>query len=183
MDIKQTIQKNKAVIRFLLVFFGTYIVLALVYQAYLKYIPWENYYPDYITQKVAEQSYEVIDLLGYDTYINKNPRLPQMQLWIREKAVVRIIEGCNSISVIILFLSFIVAFNKGFKKTLLFILSGSLLIYVLNVIRIALLTLGLYFYPEYRDFLHDIVFPLFIYGVVFLLWLYWIKNYKKKPNA
>lgn len=180
MDLKSVVQKNKAVIKFLLVFFGTYIILALLYQAYIRYIPWENYYPDYITQKVAEQSYHVIDLLGYDTYINKHPRLPQMQLWVNEKAVVRIIEGCNSISVIIMFLSFIVAFKKGFKKTFLFILLGSILIYVLNIIRIALLTLGLYFYPEYRDILHDIVFPLFIYGVVFLLWLYWIKNYKKK---
>jgi exosortase family protein XrtF len=180
MDLKSIIKKNKAVIKFLLVFFGTYIILALLYQAYLKYIPWENYYPDYITQKVAEQSYEVIDLLGYETYINKHSRLPQMQLWVREKAVVRIIEGCNSISVIILFLSFIVAFNKGFKKTFLYIVLGSSLIYVLNIIRIALLTLGLYFYPEYRDFMHDIFFPLFIYGVVFFLWLYWIKNYKKK---
>ena len=166
----------------MLVFFGTYIILALLYQAYIKYVTWENYYPDYVTHKVAEQSYHVIDFLGYETYINKNSKLPQMQLWVKEKPVVRIIEGCNSISVIILFLSFIVAFNKGFKKTFLFILFGSLLIYALNVIRIALLTLGLYFYPEYGDFLHDILFPLFIYGVVFSLWLYWVKSYKKSPS-
>jgi len=30
------IQKNKAVIRFLLTFFGSYLVLALVYELYLK---------------------------------------------------------------------------------------------------------------------------------------------------
>lgn len=182
MGLKSVYKKNKAVVKFLITFFGTYIVLALLYQAYIKYIPWENYYPDYITQKVAEQSYHVIDFLGFDTYINKHPRLPQMQLWVKDKAVVRIIEGCNSISVIIMFLSFILAFRKEFKKTLIYILSGSLLIYVLNIIRIALLTLGLYYYPQYKDFLHDIIFPLFIYGVVFLLWLYWIKNYKKKPS-
>jgi hypothetical protein len=29
-------------------------------------------------------------------------------------------------------------------------------------------------YPSSRDFLHDIVFPLFIYGVVFLLWIVWV---------
>lgn len=181
MNLKTIIQKNKAVIKFLLFFFGTYIVFALLYQAYLKYVTWENYFPDYVTHKVAEQSYQVIDFLGYETYINKSAKLPQMQLWVKEKPVVRIIEGCNSISVIILFLAFIVAFHKGFKKTLFFILFGSILIYVLNIIRIALLTLGLYYYPEYRDLLHDIIFPLFIYGVVFLLWLYWIKNYKKIP--
>jgi exosortase family protein XrtF len=182
MSLISTIKKNKAVLKFLLVFFGTYIILALLYQAYIKYVTWENYYPDYVTHKVAEQSYHVIDFLGYETYINKNSKLPQMQLWIKDKPVVRIIEGCNGISVIILFLSFIVAFNKGFKKTLLFILFGSVLIYALNVIRIALLTLGLYFYHEYSDFLHDILFPLFIYGVVFLLWVYWVKNYKKSPS-
>jgi len=47
----------------------------------------------------------------------------------------------------------------------------------LNIFRIALLTTGLYKYPEYGTFLHDILFPLVIYGVVFLLWVFWVLKF------
>ncbi len=180
MGLKQILKKNKAVIKFLLVFFGSYLILALTYQAYLKYFPSDQFYPDYITHQVAQQSYELIGAMGYETYIVKHPNNPSMLLAVKDQYVARIIEGCNSVSVIILFLSFILAFSKGLKETLVFILIGSLLIYLLNLVRIALLTLGLYFYPKYGDFMHEILFPLFIYGVVFILWIYWVNRYKKR---
>lgn len=63
-----------------------------------------------------------------------------------------------------------------------FIFSGGVLIYVLNVLRVALITIGIFHYPEHTDLLHEILFPLFIYGVVFLLWIVWVKQYQK-PNA
>lgn len=179
MGLKRVIKKNKAVLKFLLVFFGSYLVLALLYQAYLKYFPSTNFYPDYITHQVAQQSHKLIEWLGYETYIVKHPNNPSMLLAIKDEYVARIIEGCNSVSVIILFLSFILAFSKGIKETLIFILFGGIIIYILNLIRIALLTLGLYFYPQYGEFMHEVLFPLFIYGVVFLLWLYWVRSYKK----
>jgi exosortase family protein XrtF len=182
MGLKSIIRNNKAVVKFLGLFFGSYIVLTLFYQAYLNYLPSENYFPDYITHQVAEQSYQFIKLLGYNTYFTKDPNTSSMMIGIDNAYVVRIIEGCNSIGVIILFISFILAFWKSLKSTLIYIFTGSLIIYILNVLRISLLTLGLHFYPEYRDLLHDIIFPLFIYGVVFLLWLYWIKNYKKQKG-
>lgn len=182
MSIKTIIKQNKAVLKFLIIFFGSYIILTLLYQAYLKFIPFENYYPDYITYQVAKQSYLIIEALGYETYFVKHPELPNMLIAIKDRYVVRVIEGCNSLSVIILFLSFILAFSKSFKKTFFYILFGGMLIYVLNLWRIALLTLGLYYYPEHRDLMHDILFPLFIYGVVFLLWILWVKNYKLKEK-
>lgn len=179
MGLKAVIQDNKAVIRFLGLFFGSYIVLTLVYQAYLKYLPSESYFPDFITHQVAEQSFQVIKFLGYNTFITKDPNSPSMLIGIENDYIVRIIEGCNSISVIILFIAFILAFWKGPKATLVYIFIGGLLIYLFNVLRVALLTLGLHHYPDYNDLLHNILFPLIIYGFVFLLWLLWIKNYKK----
>ncbi len=179
MGLKSTIQNNKAVLKFLGLFFGSYIILTLMYQAYLNYIPFENYYPDYITHQVAEQSYKLIDLLGYNTYFTKDQDSSSMLIGIENAYIVRIIEGCNSISVIILFLSFILAFWKGAKPTLLFIVFGGLLIYLFNIIRIAFITIGIHHYPDDRGLLHDIVFPLLIYGFVFLLWIFWIRLYKK----
>jgi len=58
-----------------------------------------------------------------------------------------------------------------------FVFFGSFIIYVFNVLRIALLTISLYHYPNLEHILHGVVFPLFIYGVVFLIWIVWIKKY------
>ena len=70
--------------------------------------------------------------------------------------------------------SFIIAFSTTFKRTSLYIIIGVLIIHVLNIVRIALLGLGFYYYPEYEELMHDILFPLFIYGVVFALWVLWV---------
>lgn len=172
-------QKNKPVIQFLLVFFGTYIVLAIGYKLYLYINALNKIIPDYITILVAEQSESILQLIGYETFTIPYYKNESIRLALNNQFVVQVIEGCNGISVIILFMSFVLAFFSGWKKTLFFIFGGAVLIYVLNVIRIVLITMGIYHYPQYTDLLHDILFPLFIYGVVFLLWVLWVKQYKK----
>jgi exosortase family protein XrtF len=79
--------------------------------------------------------------------------------------------------VIILFISFVIAFTGKFKKTVLFIVFGIVLIHVLNIARIALLCVALYNFPQYEHLLHGVIFPLVIYGVVFLLWVIWVNKY------
>ena len=104
-----------------------------------------------------------------------------MMLLYNGKYIARMIEGCNAISVLILFVSFVVSFSGKLKTTLLFILAGSFIVYALNVMRIGLLCMGLYWFPEQESLLHDVIFPLFIYGVVFLLWVIYFS--KKKPSG
>ena len=86
---------------------------------------------------------------------------------------------------IILFAAFVFAFSSSVKRTFLYIIFGSVLIYILNIIRIALLTYSLYYYPQYEEFLHGTIFPLFIYGIVFLLWVGWVLKLsgKNKNNV
>ncbi|WP_188457368.1 exosortase family protein XrtF [Psychroflexus planctonicus] len=173
------IQKNKAVVKFLLIFFGSYLILAAGYKLYLHLGSSETYFPDYITHLVAVQTESVLQALGYETFSMAYEKNASVRIGIKDQFVVQVIEGCNAVSVIILFLSFILAFFSGWKKTLLFIFGGSVLIYTLNVLRIALITIGIYHYPQYTDLLHEILFPLFIYGVVFLLWIIWVNRYQK----
>jgi exosortase family protein XrtF len=85
----------------------------------------------------------------------------------------------------ILFAAFIFAFSNRLIKTFLFIITGLFLIYLLNITRIALLSYALYYYPTYEELLHGTIFPLFIYGIVFLLWIVWVtqfSGYDKKAN-
>jgi len=176
------LKKNKAPLKFLLIFFGSYAILTLCYQLYLSYLSSPEYYPDYFTHIVANQTEQLIAAFGYETYIAPTPNDESMAIAIGQKYVVRVIEGCNSISVLILFLSFILAFHSKWKPTLLYILGGCSIIYVLNVLRVALITIGIHEIPEHKDMLHDIFFPLFIYGVVFLLWVLWVRYYQKRQK-
>ena len=73
-------------------------------------------------------------------------------------------------------MSFIVAFSGRFKQTIVFLLSGSVLIYAVNLLRISILTIGLYHYPWRKEILHTVIFPAIIYGIVFFLWMIWV-NY------
>ena len=151
-------------------------MLTFCYNLYLKHAASQEFYPEYITHVVAVQSSEVVTWFGYDSHIEPHPHEASMKLWVNEKYLSRIVEGCNSVSVMILFVSFVLAFFNGWGRTLLFILLGVVIIYVLNIFRIAFLVIGLYEHPEYRDLLHDVIFPAVIYGIVFLLWLYWVNK-------
>jgi hypothetical protein len=37
--------------------------------------------------------------------------------------------------------------------------------------------MALYHFPQYEHLLQGVVFPLVIYGVVFLLWVVWVNKY------
>jgi len=181
--LKEIFQKNKAVIRFLVLFIGCYLVMAGMYKLYLIYGSSAEYYPDYVTHLVSIQTEAVINTLGYSAQIAPHPNDPSMKLYVEGNYLARIVEGCNAISVLVLFVSFVIAFHTKLKPTLIYIIAGSAIIYVMNIVRIALLAIGIYEYPESEELLHGTIFPAVIYGSVFLLWIIWVKmaaGYKKE---
>lgn len=181
--LKALLQKYRSVLRFVVLFMGSYLLMSLIYGWYLRWSQGGAYLPDWITNTVARQSTALLNALGYDARVLPHESLPTMKLYIGDYYLAHIIEGCNSVSVIILFAAFIIAFAEGFKKTFFFILAGSVLIYSVNLIRIAVLAIALYNYPEHEGFLHGVVFPAMIYGMVFVLWMLWIRTLKPKQPA
>lgn len=156
-----------------------YLLLSVSYKFYLDYSVGSKYYPDYVTELVARQTKELINILGYSAEIANHPNEPSIKIIINGKYIARAVEGCNSISVIILFISFMIAFAGRFKPTFLYLLAGSVLIYSVNLMRIVILSIGLYHYPWRREVMHTVIFPLIIYGLVFLLWMFWVNRFSK----
>lgn len=173
--------KNKAVFLFLIKFFVTYFILSGLYQFYLTKNN-ENGLKktDYITKQVAYHTIFTGKILGYNFKTEPNIEEPSMKLIINEKYVARVVEGCNAVSVMILFWAFIIAFSGKWDETLLFGIMGILLIYFINIARIFLLTLAIDSYPQHSTFLHKIVFPAIIYGFTFLLWMIWVKRVENR---
>lgn len=181
--MRKLLVKYKSVVKFILTFLFVYFILTLAYNFYLDYSDGSKFYPDYLTHLVANQSNSLLHAFDYDATITAHPNEASMKLIINGKFVARVVEGCNSISVIILFISFIIAFAGKFKTTILYILAGSTLIYTVNLIRIVILSIGLYHYPWRREILHTVIFPLIIYGMVFLLWMFWVNRFSKLKKA
>lgn len=181
--MKKYIVLYKPFLLFLVKFFLTYIVLAFIYQMFLN--SFESNQTDFITKLVAQNTEQLLKLFQADVVLEENNTDGFIKLIYNQKYVARLIEGCNAISVIILFISFIVSFSGKLKPTFFFIIGGSIAIYFLNVIRIALLCVLIYFFPSQESILHGVFFPLFIYGIVFILWVIWVCKfslYAKNSN-
>lgn len=170
-------------VKFILTFLLVYGILTFFYKLYLDYSVGSTYYPDYVTKLVAKQTNALLNTLNYDARITDHPDEASVKLMINDKYVARVVEGCNAISVLVLFVSFIMAFAGKFKTTLLYVLAGSILIYVVNVFRIVILSIGLYHYPWRSEELHTVIFPLIIYGMVFLLWIFWVNRFSNLRTA
>jgi len=175
--LKKYLVQFKPFLLFISTFFATYIFLTVVYKLYLDFFTVTEV--DGITDLVGYHVKFLMQLFGSDIKIQKSISDASLEIWYNKAYFVRIVEGCNAISIVILFISFIISFSGKFKTTLLFILFGVLFIYILNVIRIALLTVLLFHFPENQQFLHGVIFPLIIYGVVFILWIIWVNKFSK----
>jgi exosortase family protein XrtF len=177
--LKNIFIQYKPFFTFLIKFALFYFLFSFAYSSFLNQFDTAKFELDSITTIVSNNTSSLMRFLNQDYYVIPNESEASMKAIYNGKYVSRIIEGCNAISVIILFAAFIIAFSSTFKKTILFILFGIILIYSMNIVRIALLNYALYYYPEYQHVLHDTVFPLFIYGVVFILWIIWVTKFSK----
>jgi exosortase family protein XrtF len=172
--LKNTIHQHKPFFVFLIKFVLFYLIFTLIYKFYLNQFNEVNNEVDGITEFVAHQTKNTLTFFGKVCEIRKHEFESSFKIIYFSKYLARIVEGCNAISVIILFASFVFAFSAKFKITFLYIIFGSVLVFILNIFRIALLSIGLYNYPDYEEFLHNIVFPVVIYGIVFVLWIVWV---------
>ena len=80
-----------------------YLVLAIIYQSYLNHSQIKNSDVDNFTQLVAKQTAAVLSLIDSKSYTMPHPTEPTVKLFYKGKYISRIIEGCNALSVIILF--------------------------------------------------------------------------------
>lgn len=160
-------------------FFGVYFALTGFYSFYLHKT--QNTADVFscapITKAVTEHSKSIVELLGYDVFTRQNSDELSMMFRVNQNYVVKIVEGCSGISIIILFVAFIIAFSGKFKATVFFGVFGVGVIYIMNILRIVFLVLAIYHFPQFQTLLHDLVFPAIIYGTVFILWFFWVKKY------
>ena len=163
-------------IAFLLKFIGLYLVLNLLYGVYVNSF---SPNPDPVTIEVAQQTHIVLNLLGFETTYSVQDREIGVYINSVARPVISVYEGCNGLNVMIIFISFLLAYGKPSKKLLWFIPLGIVLIHLTNLGRIGLLYHVSESFPDYLYFTHKYFFTGIIYVMVFLLWWWWIARVRK----
>ncbi len=160
--------------RFLIV----YLVLLVGYQIYLNFSKGDL---DGFSKLVAHQSCFLQTSAGFPSQTVDQPKFETTYFYTVSKYTSRMVEGCNAISVMILFVAFVFAFYKGLK-TFMFVVIGLALLHVMNIMRIAGLNIIILEHPTYSKMFHDYFFPAIIYGTVVVLWIVWIKFFALKDE-
>lgn len=99
------------------------------------------------------------------------------------KHVIGIADGCNALDIYIICIGFILAIPRGIKRMLLYIIIGVLSIYIANTARAIILAIMNIKYNQINDFAHHYLFKLIVYGIVFFIWVKYLKTSKTKNEA
>ncbi|NLN34051.1 MAG: exosortase family protein XrtF [Flavobacteriaceae bacterium] len=169
----------KPVLIFLLKFAVTGIVLVVLYNLYLHQYHQYNL-PDPYSQFVADCTVYSMNSLGFDAIQVVDKTRPWIWIGMNNEWLSYINEGCNAVSVMIIFVAFIFAFSTTWKQTLLYILGGLIIIKIMNIARIVLLNYIFAYHKEYGKIAHDYLFPAIIYGTIVVLWIIWVKYFALK---
>lgn len=128
---------------------------------HLNYIQW-------LRRALLGISTAIINLSGF-TAIHNN-----YELLVAGRGVIRLIYSCLGLGVISFFTAFVIAYPKPIRQKVIFIVSGILVIELLNVIRFVLLAI---FWdkrsPQIID--HHTLFNIIIYILIAISIYFWVK--------
>jgi len=169
-----SLQEFKPTIFFLLKFVGIYVVVNLLYGAYVS-----NYRPrvDGATREATRQTSGVLNVCGWSTHIQDEEKSPITNLVFEDRNILAVYEGCNGINVAIIFLAFLFAFGPISRPLWWFVPLGLAILHVANLGRLLFLFWVAIYMPDAMYFTHKYLFTAFLYVVVFVLWIWWVRKY------
>ncbi len=168
----------KPVLKILLRFVAIYVALILLYQFYLNGQPGLDGFSKWVGAQVSALQ----NSLGYPTVMREDVKFKTSYFIVNGQCPSRMVEGCNALSIMFLFLAFVFAFYRG-KKTFVFAIVGLVILHIMNVLRIAGLNMVYFKGAKYFKIGHDYFFPAIIYGTVVVLWIIWIKFFALKDEV
>lgn len=162
--------------RFLVKVFAIYVVWYLVYELWV--LP-NGYIDEPLSRNIASVSAGILSFFGQDIFLFGRV------VGITGAAGVEIVDGCNGIAAIGLFLGFIYAYPGAWLPRIYFSILGIIVIYLVNIVRIITLCLIQVYYPTAFGFTHDYSTTAIFYIIIFALWMIWV-NYGdsfEKPSV
>lgn len=113
------------------------------------------------TAKVLSPFFETAVASGRDVFLND--------------VGIRIVNGCNGLDALSLFVGFVIAYPGTWRRRALFIPAGLVFIVVVNILRCASLLIIADRFPEHFDSVHGFHALWIFYVAIFLLWMLWAR--------
>ncbi len=171
-SLSSTFQEFRPALRFLMIFVGIYIVGNVVYGVYVEsYKP----LPDPVTHWVTHQSAVLLTAFSEPVVSVVSDKGPYVLMKKDVRTVLSVFEGCNGLNVMIVFVSFVIAFGGKVRQMLVFTAAGCLIVHAANLLRIMLLYETALYRPAFFYYFHKYFFTAVLYVVVFGLWYGWIE--------
>src|ERR1700752_3719051 len=162
--------KNKTT-RFFVFASVLYLTWYILYQLFVK--PHTQTDEKLISLIIANAGF-ILKLFGFAVYQSTEDKDLQL-IGVDGAHPIWIGAPCNALTLFMFFALFVIAFPGSVKKKLWFIPLGIVIIHFANVLRIICLAAINYVAPQYIEFNHTYTFTLFVYGIIFLLWMGWVK--------
>lgn len=172
--MKALYHQFRPIINFLLIFLLTFFAFTALYDVYLKGF---NEKVDMMSSVVGHQGAQALRALGFEAFARDVHFEQSTHVGIDGFARVKVIEGCNGLSVMILFLAFILGFPGSWKQKVWFIPAGLLVIHLFNIARVAILCWAVYSYGETGYPIYKEMFTASIYVLVLAMWYLWVQQF------
>ena len=104
-------------------------------------------------------------------------------LYLNGRKIVGVADPCNALELYVLYIGFLFAFPASLKRVLLFSVIGILVIYMVNIIRLAALASMNMHRVNAVDMAHHYIFKMIVYVLIFGLWVLFIKRKIHNDNA
>ncbi len=187
------LKEFKPTILFLVKFFVIFLALSAMYGQYIKsYDTADPPQTDPITRFVTYNCVGAGNMMGYETMVLENDHLNYRVedettfdgLLMDGMNAISVEEGCNGISIMLLFVAFVIAFGGKLLNLVIFIPAGLLFIHLANIGRLMLLSLlNVEMGGQAFHFFHKYFFTASIYLAVLLLWYLWAVKFSGKTTA
>lgn len=96
------------------------------------------------------------------------------------KKIIGIADACNGLELYVLYIAFLFCFSARWIKMVTYIVAGSAIIYIGNILRCYFISLMNIDRFNLIEVAHHYVFKLIMYAVIFSLWVLFLKTNKQK---
>ena len=158
-------------------FFKKNPIYGFAFKGIIVYVVWYIFYdlwilPDgrvdeVLSLNIIDVSAGILTLMCFDVFTAFRV------IGIDSASGIEIVNGCNGLAAIGLFLGFIFAYPGNSKKRWLFMVTGIGVIYLVNIMRIVLLSITQVYWNQFFTFTHDYSTTAIFYIVIFIMWVIW----------
>ena len=178
-------------------FLGRVVLIFAAWKLVYIFILIPNEMPDaWLVRQLGNYSAKTMSVFygGSDFTVKNTRRLKTYgneQVWVThsyiypkgKQAVLGIYQACNGLELMILTAGFMLCFKGDWKKKTVFIVAGVVGLFILNVLRCAMLGVVNMEFPRHFDFAHKYIFSLVVYAYTFLIWIWYVAKVKPRLTS